>query len=118
MPYICKLADYTDDGVLEIGTIWLCPPTHIHVGTGGRLVADSYILSVEYLRDWQSQRQPLFVWMPKGYAWCIDSAFSDRNPIGPGWTVTGDAPNITVTPSIHHVGIYHGWLTNGVLSDG
>lgn len=33
------------------------------------------------------------------------------------WTVTGDAPNLTVTPSIN-VGPewWHGWITNGELS--
>lgn len=31
--------------------------------------------------------------------------------------VHGTKPDITVTPSMHAVGIYHGWLTNGVLSD-
>lgn len=119
MPWQCKLVDYTEEGgPPPIGSIWLCPPIHIHAGAGGRLVADSYILSDEYLRGWAAHRAPLFIWMPNGYAWCIDSAYSDRKPQGPGWTVTGEAPNITVSPSIHHVGIYHGWLQNGVLSDG
>ena len=35
----------------------------------------------------------------------------------PAWTRTGEAPNVTVTPSINNVGRYHGWLTNGVLTD-
>ena len=33
------------------------------------------------------------------------------------WRVTGDPPNLTVTPSINSVGEYHGYLTDGVLSD-
>lgn len=31
--------------------------------------------------------------------------------------VIGQKPNITVHPSINCVGIYHGWLQHGVLSD-
>lgn len=36
---------------------------------------------------------------------------------GETWTVNGDPPNISVSPSINAVGDYHGWLQNGVLSD-
>jgi len=34
-----------------------------------------------------------------------------------GELVEGAKPDITVTPSMNAVGIYHGYLTNGVLSD-
>lgn len=36
---------------------------------------------------------------------------------GPHWTVTGEPPAITVTPSIN-VGpeIWHGWITDGVMT--
>ncbi len=34
-----------------------------------------------------------------------------------GWTVTGEAPAITVAPSIDGIGVYHGFLRNGVISD-
>lgn len=33
-----------------------------------------------------------------------------------GWEVTGELPNITLRPSIGAVE-YHGWVTDGVLSD-
>ncbi len=34
-----------------------------------------------------------------------------------GWDLTGDSwETITLTPSIHHVGHWHGFLTNGVLA--
>ena len=33
------------------------------------------------------------------------------------WTCTGEPPNVTVNPSINYVGLYHGWLRNGELSD-
>jgi len=34
-----------------------------------------------------------------------------------GWEISGEPPRITVRPSINWVGRYHGWLTDGVLSD-
>ena len=33
------------------------------------------------------------------------------------WTCTGEPPNVTVTPSIHYIGLYHGFLINGIFSD-
>lgn len=33
------------------------------------------------------------------------------------WTVTGDPPNVTASPSINFMGIYHGWVQNGVVTD-
>lgn len=48
------------------------------------------------------------------------------NPADKGWVVTGEQKgppmtwlleHITVTPSINIVGIYHGWLKGGILSD-
>lgn len=44
--------------------------------------------------------------------WCIDGPASS----GGYWTRQGVPPNITVTPSIL-TGRYHGFLTNGVLTD-
>ncbi len=34
---------------------------------------------------------------------------------GPQWDVTGEPPNITVSPSINVIGIWHGWIRDGVL---
>lgn len=34
-----------------------------------------------------------------------------------GWDISGDSfENITLSPSIHHVGHWHGFLQNGVLT--
>jgi hypothetical protein len=44
--------------------------------------------------------------------WCIDAPSST----GGRWTRTGEAPNLTVNPSIL-TGRYHGWLHDGMLSD-
>lgn len=36
---------------------------------------------------------------------------------GDTWNVSGEIPNVTATPSINCVGVYHGWVTNGVVTD-
>lgn len=65
-----------------------------------------------YCRDGIS----LHVKLPGGSDWCIDGP-SQQTPKSKGWSRTGTAPNITASPSIHHPGVYHGWLANGLLSD-
>lgn len=80
-------------------------------------------LSPEYSRDHEGKRMPIMVMVPgrnsrgevTGWPFCVDTNATESDH---GWTVTGEAPNITVRPSINAVGVYHGWLTDGVLSDG
>lgn len=45
---------------------------------------------------------------------CLDQNSTDGTS---GWTVSGEAPNLTVTPSINAAGEYHGFITNGVIGD-
>jgi len=52
--------------------------------------------------------------MTPGGEWNIDLPSASG---GPGWTRTGTPPMITARPSIHVIGKYHGFLTDGVLSD-
>ena len=33
------------------------------------------------------------------------------------WTVEGDWPNVTITPSINCPGYYHGWIRDGQITD-
>lgn len=54
----------------------------------------------------------LTIKLPDGSEWIIDGPASN----GPGWQRTGIPPRITAQPSILSPG-YHGWLTDGVLSD-
>lgn len=56
----------------------------------------------------------IFITLPGGAEWCPDMVSSES---GQGWTVTGELPNITVRASVHQIGRYHGWVTDGVLSD-
>jgi hypothetical protein len=70
-------------------------------------------LSDAYRAVYAGKRPPLIVRLPGGAGdFCVDGDYG-----GEIWTVTGEAPNITVSPSIHAPGLYHGWLENGVLSD-
>lgn len=53
---------------------------------------------------------------------CIDSHPSDDengnwNVVVEGELVAGEKPKITVTPSINCVGLYHGHITAGVITD-
>ena len=74
-------------------------------------------LSDYYKQQNAPTRQPLWVMLPAGEEgkspFCLDSGMEG----GGGWNVTGEAPNITVHPSINMIGQYHGWLKDGVLSD-
>lgn len=90
---------------------WMASPRR-HDPTRERHPA-SY-LSVHYYRDWASRRPPICVATPgkRNAQWVVDSKSSN----GDGWIVTGDAPNITCSPSIVVDG-YHGWLKDGVFSD-
>ena len=120
MPYPCRMIDlpalvkdYGSDWVdhLQPGDMWEVNRTywehdreHLHRND----------LSPEYWRDNAAKRPPLCVVLPSGDWFYVDSKCSGEDH---GWTVTGDPPLITVSPSINAIGSYHGWLQNGVLSD-
>ena len=70
-----------------------------------------WYLSSHYWKDWSAKRPPISVLCPSGSEWCIDAVSSN----GTGWTVTGDVPKITATPSIVVPG-YHGFLKDGVFT--
>ncbi len=71
----------------------------------------------DFYREHNSHRQPLMVILPGRHVFLIDGKCWSGGEAYGGWQVTGDAPNITVQPSINIGGSYHGWLVNGVLSD-
>lgn len=104
------------------GDMWLDP----------RLVEDAdifafykkNILSPEYFRDWYGKRPPIWLCLPNGHYWLIDSRFGGGpGGIGKanGWVITGEPPNLTAMPSINSIrqdgNGYHGWLKDGALSD-
>ena len=71
-------------------------------------------VSEKYTDTWRDKRPPICVRIPSSEVFCVDARPSDG---APGWDVSGDAPNITVAPSINIIGRYHGWIRNGVITD-
>lgn len=88
------------------GAVWYCP----WLSEGEH--APSSILSDAYMRDWLGKRPPISIRCPDGSDWVVDQKASN----GPGWTVTGEAPNLTAQPSIVSRD-YHGWLRDGMLTE-
>lgn len=96
-----------DDAPWEPGFCWRAPaltPESIHAP------------------EWLASGRDYFIWIVIPmftHEGVINSLFTpDRlssNGVS-GWTVTGELPNITITPSIGAAD-YHGWVTDGVLSD-
>lgn len=74
-------------------------------------------ISKQYEKDWKGKRPPIVVILPDNTSFMVDSCYMGDLEKQEGWIVTGEAPNITVSPSINCIGHYHGWLQNGVLSD-
>jgi hypothetical protein len=73
---------------------------------------------------WQADNSHWLVVLPNGGLHDINAVFSD----GSSWNVTGDAPKLTVSPSIRRYDIpdgkggvwkkgWHGWITDGIMSD-
>jgi hypothetical protein len=73
---------------------------------------------------WHSSQQPegtcyahdepsILVLLPGRVLWQMNGPGTN----GHRWTVTGEIPNVTASPSINYVGIYHGWVQNGVVTD-
>ena len=112
MPWTCRMAPDRDNA-FGIGDMYFSVQFDAyHTAEFDR------VLSPEYRRDWYGKRPPLFVITPDG-PWCVDAVSTDGGGknTNHGWTVTGKPPLITATPSINMVGKYHGWLTDGILSD-
>lgn len=70
-----------------------------------KFVADVHYLSKFYWTTWSEKRPPISVLCPNGAEWCVDAKSSN----GFGWTVVGEPPLISCTPSIDVPG-YHGFL--------
>lgn len=109
-PYVSRDAacEANDGKPPRIGAIW-----YDH-----RLLAARHrpSLSQKYL----AQRAPLVIALP-GYDFPLDALewkWDGTKVIyhGNGWTISGDPPKITVTPSINLYGIWHGHITNGVVT--
>lgn len=74
-----------------------------------------------WFADWYDFKGPdghcLVVKTPGG-DWVVDGpAYANGEPVGNGWTRTGEVPKVTASPSIHFVGKYHGFLRAGFLEE-
>lgn len=108
----------------QVGDMWPLPEyiefdkKHPARQPDGSLVSR---LSDQYWKENADKRPPLCVVMPGGDEFMIDSKcidFTNEPAEGyyGGWKVIGEAPHITITPSLNLVGRYHGYITNGVIS--
>lgn len=69
---------------------------------------------------WQhnTRRPPLVVLLPGPNYFMVDGqCYSSEKGYYDAWTVSGKTPVITVSPSIHIFGRYHGWLKDGVIGN-
>lgn len=85
-----------------------------------------------YYKEKNSHRLPCYVCLPDSTFFCVDSRAS-HDPERKGWTVSGEPPNITVSPSIkidskrpkgnggsgewEDYTCYHGFIENGILKE-
>lgn len=115
MPWKCELVEvnagreYPD--VVRIGSMWFAP---------WYLTLDHHrrYIGTKYFERWAAKRPPVVVYLPGNIAFCVDDAARQNGKIiSAGWNVAGDAPLITVHPSINIGGIYHGYITNGIIGD-
>lgn len=121
MPFQCFMA-HSKEEQKQVGAMWY-DPTEPEVW---KALLESDIkqgktadFSDEYIRDWLGKRSPLMVRLPNGFEFCLDWKASGAG--NSGWTVQGEAPNVTVKPSINMFpgkkDGWHGWITNGQISD-
>ncbi len=77
------------------------------------------IISPEYFRDWYGKRPTVAVVLPGPVTWCVDNRATVPGSLGlgSGWQVTGEPPNLSLHPSVNLKGRWHGWITNGIISD-
>lgn len=94
----------------KIGDVWFAH--YLTQDADHRSLWDG-IKSDEFTRDWEGKRPPICIALP-GFKGSTVVWIPDQKP---GWTVTGEAPNLTVTPSINVEGVYHGFIQNGMITD-
>lgn len=89
---------------------------------GGVFPVDQESYDPRFGDRWPARYQGVaayYVALPTGQLWCPwQKAYNqERGYHGEGWNISGPPERMTATPSIAVKG-YHGWLTDGVLTDG
>jgi hypothetical protein len=108
------------------GDRWQVNEIDWYEGTGGRFAWGSGawdgIPGAMIRAPWRDSegRPPAWtVFLPNGAYWNTnDPSSGEGNKLGPLWEVTGNAPLITVSPSIDDRDPsrpWHGWIRNGIL---
>jgi hypothetical protein len=119
MSWECKIVEYTDWTEMKIGDMFYGPTESEAYARD--LKWDSLVRVYSknlsnYYRVHNSHRRPLFVVLPGNTLFCVDGQCWSNGECYGGWSVTGDAPLITVQPSINLGGVYHGFLQHGIIS--
>lgn len=121
MPFPCRLIENpernehgnVDLAKREVGDMWYLFIGHYTPED----LAERHLTAYYFAHN--AHRAPLVVLLPGRNYFLIDGqCFNSERGYYDAWTVAGDPPRITVSPSINIVGRYHGFLTDGVLSDG
>lgn len=113
MPWTCRLLPW-DEWLIARDSDALRPGDMAEMPSDRAAKIDG-ILSDEYRRDWQGRRRPILVALPGGAIFNLDRFASGSGRSG--WTITGAPPRLTATPSINCEGVWHGYLTGGVLTE-
>lgn len=104
-------AKYGERGPWPVGVLYPDPDYLEHQ------IAGKPLLSPEYRQAWQGLRAPLAVELPCGH-FCVDMVtMADGVPGDHGWLVAGHPSALTLSPSINIKDGWHGFITNGVISD-
>lgn len=135
MVWQCRMVEYTKESSgnsMKIGDMFYGPtkeeyeadeakPADEQIGLYWPYHFSKEKVLADYYKQNNSHRRPLLVMLPGHILFCVDGAcwntIDGKIVYSGGWTVTGEAPNITVSPSINCVGSYHGYLQNGVITD-
>lgn len=108
MPWVCRMIDPDDTSLKsQVGDMWPCD------------YWPAKWLSTYYDEHWRGKRPPMMVQLPSG-TFCIDMCTMEGgipHPQRHGWTVTGEPPNVTLSPSINIKGYYHGFIQGGVITE-
>ncbi len=115
----CFLIDHSDPHFRSLnqrpGAMWYAPWYFDPAKDDRSKIINDEFFSVFYRQEYSLRRPPLVVRCPNGGSWIVDQKANN----GDGWRITGDAPNITCTPSINMGQYadqsrgYHGFLQNG-----
>lgn len=126
MPWTCRLVsapgpgpDQTPFADLRPGDMWFAPYL---LDREHEEYPGPEKLSPRYWALPEPRRLPIVVRLPGPCDFAIDTLAWRHDGerfqhLGDGWTVTGEAPLLTMSPSINIGGAYHGYIQNGVVTE-